>query len=92
MEFLAFTNASKPERVERKFIALYYNRFCPHIHYIYENSLEHLKFGQNFGYTVVSQHYQCKHITLHSITCFGRNDQVCLNLITHMQGPRTTLL
>jgi len=34
----------KVESVQRKFLALCYNRFWPQIHYSYMNILEHLKF------------------------------------------------
>jgi hypothetical protein len=36
------TDANKLERIPQRFAALY-NRFLPHVHYIYSNALEHLK-------------------------------------------------
>jgi hypothetical protein len=36
------TDGNKLERIQQKFAALY-NRFLPHVHYIYSNALEYLK-------------------------------------------------
>jgi hypothetical protein len=43
-DFFTFTNASKIERIQRKFLALCYNRFFPQIHYSYVNALVHQNF------------------------------------------------
>jgi hypothetical protein len=37
------TDANKLERFQQKFAALCYNRFLPHVHYSFANSLEYLK-------------------------------------------------
>jgi hypothetical protein len=41
---LTASGPSKLVRVQRTFLALCYNRFCPQIYYSYENALEHLNF------------------------------------------------
>jgi hypothetical protein len=41
---LTSTDASKLERVQRKFLSSCYKLFCFHIHYSYMNALEHTTF------------------------------------------------
>jgi hypothetical protein len=44
MEFCNFTDVSKLESIQRKFLALCQNRFFLQIHYSYVNVLKHLNF------------------------------------------------